>query len=414
MIELGLARISKLLGESILPWRAVHVAGTNGKGSVCAYTSAMLHAHGITCGRFTSPHLIDRWDCITINEETVSERVFRQVEAHFQVKNDREQIRASEFELLTATAFEIFAREKVEVGVVEVGMGGRLDATNVLKDPLVTVITKIGKDHEAFLGNTLEAIAYQKAGIIKPGVPCVVDGTNPEEVLEVFKSSGREVQSGPITQIPQDSQEIDGNISKLLMAYEKHQRANIAIALETSKIVLSLLRVPQDETMLFWAITRTIWPGRLQMMSIQSLTGRKESILVDGAHNGQSAKILGEYVGGRLRNSQSHVTWVMGASQGKDIREMLGHLLKAGDTLLTVKFGTVDGMPWVQATPPDAFLREAQSLHQLASPSAPCNSVLEALKIATAVSRGGPLVVAGSLYLVSDLFRLIRDKQFFQ
>ena len=204
MIELGLGRISRLLKDIPIAWRAIHVAGTNGKGSVCSYASAMLNAGSIKCGRFTSPHLIDRWDCITINDRVVDQRLFCQVEDVVKSRDQKNGIKASEFELLTATAFEIFNHEKVEVGVVEVGLGGRNDATNVLQDPLVTVITKIGKDHQSFLGNSLEEIAYQKAGIMKQNVACLVDGSNEGSVIDVLKQNAKESQAAPLTLIPQN------------------------------------------------------------------------------------------------------------------------------------------------------------------------------------------------------------------
>ena len=142
MIELGLARISTLLRHTPQPWKAIHVAGTNGKGSICAYLSAMLNASGVRCGRFTSPHLIDRWDCITINDETVRESIFKDAESLVLGRNSTEKIGASEFELLTATAFEVFAKEKIEMGVIEVGLGGRLDATNAMENKAVTIISR--------------------------------------------------------------------------------------------------------------------------------------------------------------------------------------------------------------------------------------------------------------------------------
>ncbi|KAJ5665721.1 uncharacterized protein N7477_008169 [Penicillium maclennaniae] len=150
MIELGLSRVSSLLQQSSLTWKAIHIAGTNGKGSISAYLSHLLSNEGVRCGRFTSPHLIDRWDCITVGERVVQESLFRQIEDQVKLRDQRLGIGASEFELLTATAFEIFNHEKVEVGVIEVGMGGRLDATNILSDVLVSVIAKIGMDHQAF------------------------------------------------------------------------------------------------------------------------------------------------------------------------------------------------------------------------------------------------------------------------
>lgn len=221
MIELGLQRISRLLSKTHLPWRAIHVAGTNGKGSICVYISGMLEAYNnsnfrklskrptIRHGRFTSPHLIDRWDCISINQKTVSSALFHEIEQKVLLRNASEEINASEFELLTATAFEIFTHEKVDIGVIEVGMGGRLDATNILGVPvdadptsgepivralpLATAIAKIGLDHQSFLGTTLQAIASEKAGILKATVPLVYDSSNPPEVHDTFQNLASQI-----------------------------------------------------------------------------------------------------------------------------------------------------------------------------------------------------------------------------
>ncbi|MCJ1246061.1 folylpolyglutamate synthase [Trapelia coarctata] len=412
MIELGLARISRLLADSALSWRAIHVAGTNGKGSVCAYASSMLHAAGIPCGRFTSPHLIDKWDCININEKTVEEGLFRHVQDRVQMRNQKEEIGASEFELLTATAFEIFAQEKIKIGVVEVGLGGRLDATNVLKDPFVTVITKLGQDHEAFLGNTLEEIAFQKAGIMKPGVPCVVDGTNLNEILGVISRYGQEIQSGPIRQVSQHTGEAGSQIWSALSqsSYEEHQQLNMALAFEAVRIVLDRIQLHPPPAPIITALANTTWPGRLHRVSIRSLTGRADKVLLDGAHNAPSATVLGSYVDKKLRIGKQPVTWVIAVSKGKNIREMLRLFLKPGDALVTAEFGAVDGMPWVQAMPQDEIVQAAGGVCELRH-SILSDSVSDALYRATELSDGLPLVVAGSLYLVSDVLRLVRNTE---
>ena len=418
MIELGLARVGRLLQHTPLAWRAIHVAGTNGKGSVCAYVSAMLHAGNISCGRFNSPHLIDRWDCITINEKTVDETVFRRAEAETKARDTREGIGASEFELLTATAFEIFASEKVEVGVVEVGMGGRLDATNVLQDPLVTVITKIGIDHQAFLGNTLEEIAAEKAGIMKAGAPCVIDGTNFDFVspspqhamLKVFERKAALVDAGPVIQVPQDTRGADDELWKGLPmdAFEFHQQANLRLAYEAVTQALVRLHSPLKPSQLLPAIEKTSWPGRLQNLSIRSLTGRVEDILLDGAHNPQSAEVLGSYVSRKLRQRTGPVTWIIAMSKGKDIQQILPFLIRPGDNIVAVEFGPVDGMPWVQPAAAEDVLHSANSIGISAyRPGNPCN-IEDALHQASEIARGGPLVIAGSLYLVSDVLRVMR------
>ena len=412
MIELGLARVGRLLSESTLPWRAIHVAGTNGKGSVCAYASSMLHASGIACGRFTSPHLIDRWDCITVNEKTIEQSLFHQVESRVVTRNETENIKASEFELLTATAFEIFAQEKVKIGVVEVGLGGRLDATNIVKDPLVTVITKIGRDHENLLGDTIEKIAYQKAGIMKKGVPCIIDGTNSPVALQVLTDCARDIEAGPIVQISADVEVSANDLWKVLSKddFEPHQQMNITLAFEAVKCATYQNDTPFLAGQLAEAIQETSWPGRLQLLSIRSLTGREQNVLLDGAHNPQSAEVLGKYVDKRLRQNSEAVTWMVAASQGKDLPGIFSHLINLGDNVVAVQFGPVEGMPWVRAASEEEILSQIQGMVQLGYSSSSA-SIREALEWATNVSNNGPIVVAGSLYLVSDVLRLLRAEK---
>ena len=409
MIQLGLARIGRLLHRTNLRWRAIHVAGTNGKGSVCAFVSAMLHAGNISCGRFTSPHLIDRWDCITVNEKTVDEDVFRKTEAEIKARDTSEGVGASEFELLTATAFEIFASEKVEIGVVEVGMGGRLDATNILQDPLVTVITKIGMDHEAFLGNTLEEIAAEKAGVMKTGVPCVIDGTN-LPVLEVFERKAAVAEAGPIILISPSTSGADGELAKAfpVSEFEPHQQVNLRLAFEAVKQAIVRLGSSVTPSQLLPAIKTASWPGRLQNVSIQHITGRIKDVLLDGAHNPQSAEVLGLYVNGKLRQRTVPVTWIIATSKGKDIQRILLFLLQPGDNVVAAEFGPVDGMPWVQPAAAEDVLDSAHNIGALTWRPARPGDVEDALQHASRIARGGPLVIAGSLYLVSDVLRLMR------
>ena len=409
MIELGLTRISRLLKGIPIRWRAIHVAGTNGKGSVCAYASAMLKAGNIKSGRFTSPHLIDRWDCITIDEETVNEKLFYEVESVVKARDQNEGIRASEFELLTATAFEIFNREKIEIGVIEVGMGGRQDATNVLECPSVTVITKIGKDHESFLGTTLEEISYQKAGIMKRGVPCIVDGSNTPTVVQVLRTNAKEVKAAPLVFVPQET-ELEHQVWSVLPRdqFEEHQQMNVCLAFEAIKEALAQEHPSMETHLLLPATQKTHWPGRLQNISIESLVGRKQDILLDGAHNAQSAEVLGSYVDRKLREGSRPVTWVVAMSKGKNVQEVLSCFLRPRDNIIAVNFGPVEGMPWVSSEDVNNILSAAQSLDVSGHSVEGSGKLDDALRLAVDVANRGPLVVAGSLYLVSDVLRLVR------
>jgi folylpolyglutamate synthase len=412
MMELGLARITRLLKDSPISWRAIHVAGTNGKGSVCAYASAMLKAAKIKSGRLTSPHLIDRWDCVTIDEETVTEKLFYEVENVVKARDHNEGIKASEFELLTATAFEIFNREKVEIGVIEVGMGGRQDATNVLEHPSITVITNIGKDHEAFLGTTLEEIAHQKAGIMKTGVPCIVDGSNTPAVVDVLRKNAREVKAASLVLVPQET-ELEHQIWSTLPRdqFEEHQQMNVALAFEAIKQALAHETPTIKTHLLLPAIQKTRWPGRLQNISIEPLVGRKKDILLDGAHNEQSAKVLGSYVDRKIRQSGRPVTWVVAMSKGKNVHEVLSCFLRPRDNIVAFYFGPVDGMPWVSSEDVNIILGVAQGLDALGHRVGDSQGLDGALRVAVDITKGGPLVIAGSLYLVSDVLRLLRTAE---
>lgn len=342
MIELGLARITALLRNTPQTWKAIHVAGTNGKGSICAYLNAMLRANRLSCGRFTSPHLVDRWDCITINDSAVSENQFRHFEELVKRRNEEQRLGASEFELLTATAFEIFEAERVEFGVIEVGLGGKLDATNVLKHKTVTIISKIGLDHQSFLGNTLEEIALQKAGILRPSVPCVIDASNPPSVLDVVRSQASLVGAS----IKLTDLQCTNFGGKLGQQLEPHQQQNLLCAYEAFHLAYPGHAMSMHE--LLGVGASAIWPGRLQPISIEKLTGRVEPVLLDGAHNPQSADVLSAFIEKRLRVHGKPITWVLAASAGKDISEISKVLLREGDNIIAVEFGPVDGMPWVR------------------------------------------------------------------
>ncbi|CAD6593483.1 MAG: folylpolyglutamate synthase [Alectoria sarmentosa] len=412
MIELGLARITRLLKDTPIPWRAIHVAGTNGKGSVCAYASAMLNAGNVNCGRFTSPHLIDRWDCITINEKSVDAALFWEVEAIVKTKDQREDIKASEFEILTATAFEIFNRERIEIGVIEVGLGGRHDATNALEHPAVTVITKIGQDHQSFLGSKVEEIALHKAGIMKIGVHCIADGSNIPGVLQVLKRNAAEVGAASLRLVPQDTDPADqvwNVVAKLELM--DHQQMNVCLAFEAVKEVLSLYYPSLDPFWLLSAIPNAVWPGRLQKINIRSLAGGGREILLDGAHNSQSAEVLGTHVDQKLREKHRPVTWMIAMSKGKDIQGLLCFLLRLGDNVVAVEFGPVDGMPWVCPEEADSILGAARGLGVSDSSQTLSGNLALALQLAVQIADGGPLVVAGSLYLVSDVLRLLRQAE---
>ena len=403
MIQPGLERISRLVNASSFPWRAIHVAGTNGKGSVCAYASAMLTASKIKTGRFTSPHLVHRWDCVTIDGRADKD-LFAQCEDIVQRKNRHASAEASEFELLTATAFEVFNQAKVQVAVVEVGMGGRFDATNVIQRPLATVVTKISRDHEAFLGSSLEAIAGHKAGIIKAGSPCIVDGTNAPEVIDVLRDNVQAAQASSLTLIPQHLT-LDASNSLWRKLGDPplldHQRTNLALAHEATSQAMTGLNLQLHEDCLRGLHLKG-FPGRLEMIDLSTFANIGRPVLLDGAHNESSAEVLASYVDRNLRPVSSPITWVLGFSKGKDIESILRCLLRPGDHVVTSGFDAVSGMPWVEPAPAADIL---DALKRLRSPSGvplSADRISDAIPLAANMASGGQIVIAGSLYLVSD------------
>ena len=392
----------------------MHVAGTNGKGSICAATAALLQEGGLSTGRFTSPHLVDPWDCITINGKPIAEFTFRQIQTEtIEAAPTDPENKPTPFELLTATAFKAFTKERVEVAVVETGMGGREDATNILYSPMVNIISKIGMDHQNFLGNSLEEIAKHKAGILKTGAACVIDGTNHSSVIKILLDKAKEVGAEPVylrrgsrSEKPKIWDTLDEN------DYESHERVNISCAVKAAAIVLGKLKGKEYMKILLPVIKDSCLPGRLQMLQLDFLRTRYNPVLLDGAHNPQSAVALAVYVEKRLRHYQktglNAVSWVIALSEGKDAAQMLKMLIQPVDRVIVTEFAPVEGMPWVR---PMLSERLAAVLCKV-SPGCKvviAKSVEDAIMLASRRSYERPIVIAGSLYLVSEVLRLHRD-----
>ena len=383
MIKLGLERISRLLRDVPLPWDAFHVAGTNGKGSVCAYIDAMLRTGGIRTGRFLSPHLIDRWDGITINNRTVDEALFRDVENGFLERNRKQDIQATPFEILTATAFQVFATEKVQVAVIECGMGGLQDATNVLRRPLCTVITHIALDHVKVLGPDIESIARQKAGIAKINCPMVVAGSNTKSCIRSIEESVSElgvvskISPTPVSRSPISSRwefSTDSNPTELSDPLIDLGIDSKGLSrTEAENMILAFCAVDSvfcDENELKPSDLPHYAPamlnsdarlrGRYQSVSIEHMTGRKAPIIVDGAHNENSWTQLRDRIEAEdwhkdadLGQTSVPITWIIatGNDTGKAGR-VIEILTRPGDRVFAAQYGPVDGMP--QAVPASA------------------------------------------------------------
>ncbi|CCJ30744.1 unnamed protein product [Pneumocystis jirovecii] len=411
-LRLGLSRIRQLLdylGNPQNYFQAIHVAGTNGKGSVCAYLSSYLNFSGIRVGLYCSPHLMDRWDCIKVAGEVVDKDIFFRIENKIKILNQEHNVGATEFEIMTAVAFEIFYRSKIELAVIETGVGGRLDATNVLSRVLLTIITKISTDHQELLGNTLEDIAKEKSGIMKNNVPCVVDGANEDSVLKVIKDESIKCESGQIILATMDldksiyiQQWKKSEIKTILdISYQRNNLACVLVSLEVLSKYYSVI------TPKFFSegFLRTYWPGRLEWIDLSQIAFGADKILLDGAHNIEGMHSLSKYVNS-IRSGTHSVSWLIAFSQTKDADSLLSILLRPYDKVYSVEFETVDGMPWVKAMSSHDIAKKALKYVYKENIIQYSTDLFSAIK---SISQDkGLRIICGSLYLIGQVHRLLR------
>ena len=397
-VDLGLDRIEALLAALGNPQQQVpmvHVAGTNGKGSVCAYLAAVLSAAGYRTGRYTSPHLVNWTERICIDGKPISWSALQTSLATVEQAIAPDSPIPTQFEVFTAAAWQYFAQQQVDVAVVEVGLGGRLDATNVCANPLATVIVSIGLDHWQRLGPTLADIAGEKAGILKPGVPAIA-GTLPLAAKTVVSARAAQLQA-PLTWVmPAETVERAGAQPPALVysgiEYPQtllgdHQRVNSACAIATLQCLRTQGWHISDEAIVA-GMAQVQWPGRLQTSHWQG-----HELLIDGAHNADAARSLRAYIE-RTFPDQS-ITWLMGMLVTKDHAAVLKALLRAGDRLHLVP------VPGHLSAEPSALAATAKQI----CPTLQIATVHLDLKVGLAAAvQTGPVVLCGSLYLIGHFF----------
>lgn len=414
-IKLGLENIRTILDALDRPeraWPAVHIAGTNGKGSVTAMVEYGMRAAGHRTGRYTSPHLDRIEERIAIDGVPVAPDVFDTVAADVLAVVDRLrgsgtlQVIPTFFEVTTAMAFEIFRRAEVTVGVIEVGLGGRFDATNVLT-PEVTAITSIAFDHERHLGNTLAKIAFEKAGVIKPGVPVVV-GELPNEALAVVTAEARE-RHAPF--LPAGGEHVEapffdrGRVTVVLRTpfgryppirlglNGAHQLANAIVAARTLEVCgdRGLQTGPGEVTT---ALAEADWPARLEWL--RTATGRH--VLLDAAHNPAGADAFAQYV---QAAGFARLPIVVAVMKDKNVGAMLEALAPAASLFITAEAPTDRSMK------AGALTMEIAGAHP-AIPVVTGGTPEEAIDIA--VMLASHIAVTGSIFMVGPArARLIAD-----
>jgi dihydrofolate synthase/folylpolyglutamate synthase len=391
--KLGLDRIGALLQALGNPHRAgrwIHIAGTNGKGSTSAMIESGLRAAGVRTGLYISPHLVEPTERIQIAGHPVSRERF--AGAFQRVHETAERMLASGaldmhptyFETVTAMAFLLFAAENIHTGVLEVGLGGRLDATNVVA-PELCVITPIDFDHQMFLGDTIEQIAAEKAGILKPGVPAVFAEQRPE-AERVLRAHAR----GPftlsrdwaITDLALDARGsrfrlrgADGSMDITCPLAGEHQVENARVA----AIALAKLGVSPA------GIAATHWPARLEHVS------ERPEILIDGAHNPAGIRALVAYI--RRFYSRPRRIWIVyGALRDKAVAEMASMLFPLADRLILTAPANARAMP-----PENIPAPGAQITH----------SIAEAIGLLDGAAAEDVIFITGSLYLAGEARALL-------
>ncbi|HEV8146268.1 MAG TPA: folylpolyglutamate synthase/dihydrofolate synthase family protein [Bryobacteraceae bacterium] len=383
--KLGLERIQRVLaalGNPERAFRVVHVAGTNGKGSTCAMIEAALRAAGVRTGLYTSPHLLEPTERIRIDGRDVTTAQFqRAFEAVHAVAEQLDlDCHPTYFETVTAMGFWLFREMGVETAVVEVGLGGRLDATNLVQ-PALTVITPIDFDHESFLGGTIEQIAAEKAGILKPGVPAVFAAQRPEAArvleahaaeLHVSVKRAEEYEARDI-QITARGSQFNGITCPLA---GEHQLANAI----TAVLACQVLGVRPE------GIAEARWPGRLEVVA------PNPDILLDGAHNPAGARALARYLERFYPNQGTHRRrWmIFGAMRDKAIEEIGDILFPLADELIFTAAG------YSRSLRPEA-------LREIAGRGTVAARVGEALDIMrVGVTPDDLVIITGSLFLVGE------------
>lgn len=402
----GLDRIKILLerlGSPEKDLRCIHVAGTNGKGTVCSFLASVLKEAGYKTGLYTSPYIVDFRERIRVDSEMISEKDLEEVTETVKAEIEKlrsEDIIITEFEAVTAAAFLYYKNAGCDFVVLETGLGGRFDATNVIESPLASVIVSISLDHVNILGNTISEIAFEKCGIIKNGCPVVTNSAQQTDALSVIKEQSEIKNSKLIVADVNAIKVINETIKGSEIAYQgrnvfvpfpgNHQRENCITAIT----VIDLLKeqgIIISEKAIADGIRKTRNPARCEVVS------EKPLVILDGCHNEDSAKALCSVMEKHLKDKK--ITAIMGMMADKDIDKVLSMMMPYFDKVYTV-------------TPsnPRAMSREelCEKIKKHGTQAESIDLSKDMLdKIIEIMNEDEVLIVCGSLYLCSDVYNMI-------
>ena len=396
--KLGLERVTELLEKLGRPDKAlkyVHIAGTNGKGSCASMLANILKCCGYKTGLFTSPYLFRFNERMKINGEEIDNDVLAKLVERIKPIAEAMEEHPTEFELMTAAALLWYAEEKCDIVVLEVGMGGRFDATNIIEKPEVSIIMNIGLDHTGILGDTVEKIAFEKAGIIKPGCPCVLyeQEENVEKVIEnCCKERNCKLVKADFSQIEPEFDSFEGQVfsykgdAYAISLLGNHQMKNAAVVAEAVK-VLREQGWEMDWDDVEHGFYSAQWPARFELVC------QEPPVIVDGGHNPQCAQTVRDNLLHYFPDKRRVV--LLGILADKDYRELLGILNEAADEYVCVTPNSD------RALPAEELKAEIEKTGKSAVAA---ESIKEGVSLALEkAGEDGMVCAVGSLYMAGDI-----------
>ena len=383
LIDFDLSRLKLLMKRFNNPQNTlrnvIHIAGTNGKGSTASFLKEILENHKLSVNLYTSPHLINFNERIRINNKLISEEKLIKILEEVETKNENKPI--TFFEITTAAAIIAFNKYPSDVNIIETGLGGRLDATNIIENKKLTIITKIGFDHIEFLGKKIEDIAREKAGIFRKNTPVIIAKQKNKKARKTLLACATKLKTEII-----DIENISLNTTLGLSG--DHQYENASTAYTAAKIILPLLSLSKTKL----ALKQTTWPGRVHQIEHGKIINyRKNITILDGAHNEDSAYVLDKYL-----NKKSLGKWnlIIGMLRNRDVKDFVNIFKNHINKVFAITIPDIES----SYSPDQIIVKLKKSGLQVL----PAKDLENALQIA---DKEVPLLITGSLYLAGYTLR---------
>ncbi len=388
LIDFDLSRLRLLMKKFNNPQNSlqnvIHIAGTNGKGSTASFLKEILENHKLSVNLYTSPHLINFNERIRINNKLISDEKLIKILEEVEAKNANNPI--TFFEITTAAAIIAFERQTSDVNIFETGLGGRLDATNILENKKLTIITKISFDHIEFLGNKIDDIAREKAGIFRKNTPVIIAKQKNIKARETLLAFAKKLKNEII-----DIENISTNT--ILGLSGDHQYENASTAYTAAKKILPLMSLSKTKL----ALKQTTWPGRVYQIRQGKITNYRNNItILDGAHNDDSAYVLNQYL-----TKQSIGKWnlIIGMLQNRDVKNFVNILKNNINKVFAISIPEIE-----TAYSPNEIIVK---LKKIGLEVLPAQNLENALQYA---EKDIPLLITGSLYLAGNTLKFNETK----